>query len=295
MNFSRMDLADCVMPEALLAEIHKLQTGVFPIPVPIEEWALALDITAIQALETKGFEGGLMMFPDRSSGTILVNEANGDRRRRFTIGHELGHFLLPWHTPRSGQGFMCSAKDMAVFRAKPGGDRYIEMEAQANQFSAGILMPAAPFRADLRARRHFEASHIVELSDRYDVSKEAMARRCVDLHDDAIAVVFSRAGVVMRAYRGKDFPRLGFAANDPLPAGSIAKRATLAAGQSSAWGEGPAHHWLENIRGTVAEQSIGQQNGYRMTLLTFEADSDDQDDDEEEVEKAWSPPRFSRR
>ncbi len=200
MMFCRMDLADCTTPEALLGEIHKLQSGSFSIPVPIDEWALALDITDIKALETEGFEGGLMMFPDRSSGTILVNKGAGFRRQRFTIGHELGHFLLPWHTPRSGQGFLCSAKDMAVVRAAPGGDRYIEMEAQANRFSAGVLMPVAAFRADLRSRRHFEVSHIVELAERYEVSKEAAARRCVELHDDAIAVVVSRAGVVGRIY-----------------------------------------------------------------------------------------------
>jgi hypothetical protein len=294
MKFSRMDLADCVTPEALLTEIHKLQAGVFPIPVPIHEWALALDITAIKALETEGFQGGLLMVPDRSMGTILVNEAADYRRQRFTVGHELGHFLLPWHTPRSGQGFLCSSKDMAVFQAKAGGDRYIEMEAQANRFSAGILMPTAPFRSDLRARRHFEVSHIAELADRYDVSKEAMARRCVDLHDDAIAVVFSRAGIVTRAYRGKELPRLSIAANDLLPADSVARRATLAAGQCSDWGEAPAYHWLEGARGIVSEQSLGQQNDFRMTLLTFEPESDDPDNDEE-VERAWAPPRLGRR
>jgi hypothetical protein len=53
-----MDLADCVTPEALLAEIHKLRDGVFPIPVPIEAWALSLDITAIKALETEGLKAG---------------------------------------------------------------------------------------------------------------------------------------------------------------------------------------------------------------------------------------------
>lgn len=292
MKFSRMDLADCITPEALEAEIHELQVGVFPIPVPIDEWALALDITTIKALETEGFEGGLMMFPDRSSGTILVNQGASDRRQRFTIGHELGHFLLPWHKPRSGQGFLCSAKDMAKFRAKPGGDRYAKMEAQANQFSAGILMPKAPFRADLRARRHFEAAHIVELADHYDVSKEAMARRCVDLHDDAIAVVFSRAGLVVRIYRGKDFPRFSLMINDPLPAASVARRAALTPGQSSEWGEAPSDHWLSIAKGVVFEQSIGQQKGFRMTLLTFEADSDDQDD---EVERAWTPNQFGKR
>lgn len=277
MQFCRMDLADCTTPEALLAEINKLQAGVYPVPVPIHFWAMALDITAITALETEGFEGGLIMFPDRSSGTILVNEAAGDRRRRFTIGHELAHFLLPWHTPRSGQGFLCSAKDMAVFRAKPRGDRYIEMEAQANRFSAGILMPAEPFRADLHARRHFEAGHIVELADRYEVSKEAMARRCVDLHDDTIAVIFSRDGIVTRTYPGKEFPRLA-----------------LAPGARSEWAEAPTDDWVQGVRGNICEQSIGQQKGFRLTLLTYEAPVDDLEDDEE-IERAWAPPQFRRR
>lgn len=294
MNFNRIDLADCATPEALLEEIHKLQAGAFPIPVPIDEWALALDITAIEALEAEGFEGGLMMFPDRSAGTILVNRASGRRRRRFTIGHELGHFLLPWHTPRSGQGFLCSSKDMSVFRAQPSGDRYIEMEAQANRFSAGVLMPRAPFRADLRARPRFEISHIAELAERYDVSKEALARRCTELHDDVIAILVSREGVVVRTYRGKDFPRLNLAARHPMPPESITKRAALAPGQSSEWCEAPADRWVENVRGTIFEQAMGQQNGFRLTLLTFEQESDDPEGDED-IERSWTPPRFSRR
>ena len=65
MNFSRMDLADCTTPEALLTTIHRLHGGTFPIPIPVEEWASALDIIGIEALETEGFEGGLLMFADR--------------------------------------------------------------------------------------------------------------------------------------------------------------------------------------------------------------------------------------
>jgi hypothetical protein len=292
MNFGRMDLADCATPEALLTEINKLQGGAFPIAVPIEDWAAALDIVAIKTLEADGFEGGLMMFADRSSGTILVNKGASWRRRRFTVAHELGHFLLPWHTPRDGQTFRCSKKDMAVFRTQPGGDRYVEMEAQANRFAAGILMPAVPFRADLRARRHFEVSHIVELADRYDVSKEACSRRCAELHDDAIAVVVSKDGVFQRAYRGADFPRLAVSSGDPLPSASVARRATLAPEQVSGWNELAADHWLDKARGTLCEQALGQQGGFRLTLLTF----DEGDAEEEEaVERAWTAPAFRRR
>ena len=295
MNFGRIDLADCTTPEALLAAIHKLQGENFPIPIPVEAWAAALDITAIEPLETEGFEGGLMMYGDRSSGMILVNRHNGSRRRRFTIGHELGHFLLPWHTPRNGQGFLCSKQDIAVYRAKPGGDRYMEMEAQANCFSAGLLMPAAPFRADLRSRRNFEVSHVVDLADRYDMSKEATARRCADLHDDPIAIVISRHGKVLRIYPGRDFPRLAVWNGQSLPPECITLRSALSQGQSSDWGEMPADLWLERARGSVCEQALGQKDGFRLTLLTFEPESDESEEDEEVVKRAWAPPVFRRR
>jgi len=293
MNFSRIDLADCTTPEALLGTINKLQGGKFPIPVPVDEWAANLDITDIQPLETEGFEGGLMMFADRSSGTIFVGGRSNRRRRRFTIGHELGHFLLPWHAPRHGQGFLCSKRDMAIFRAETGGDRYLEMEAQANRFSAGLLMPAVPFRTDLHAKRHFELQHIVELANRYDMSKEATARRCADLYDDPIAVVISQRGKILRIYPGKDFPRLNVWLNQPLPARSVTQRTTLAAGQLSDWDEMPPDIWLEHRRGSVCEQALGQESGFRLTLLTFEEESGDPDDDEN-IERAWKAPTFRR-
>ena len=165
------------------------------------------------------------------------------------------------------------------------------MEVQANRFAAGILMPRAPFRADLRARRHFDVSHIAELADRYDVSKEASARRCVDLHDDAIAVVFSRGGVVVRIYRGTEFPRLDISKGDRLPSASLAARAALRPGEVSDWNEGAADQWLGTARGAVCEQTMGQERGSRMTLLTFEPDGDG---DAEAVEQAWAAPRFVR-
>jgi hypothetical protein len=291
-NFSRIDLADCATPQSLLTTIHKLIGGVFPVPVPVDEWALKLDIEAIEALETEGFEGGLVMFADRSSGTILVSQNADRRRRRFTIGHELGHFLLPWHTPRDPAGFRCTKQDFATFSTVPGGDRYKEMEAQANQFAAGLLMPTAPFRAELRARRNFGVEHIAEIAERYDVSKEAAARRCVELHDDDLAVIISKQGKIVRVYPGKDFPRLSAWLGAKLPAGSVSSRVQLAPGQVSAWGELPADVWLESPRGSISEQALGQINNFRLTLLSFEPD---QDEDDEEVQSNWREPAFRRR
>jgi hypothetical protein len=53
---------------------------------------------------------------------------------------------------------------------------------------------------------------VVELSDRFDVSKEAAARRYVGCHDENLAVVFCRDGLFKYAERGADFPLLSLRA-----------------------------------------------------------------------------------
>src|SRR5262249_30053272 len=138
------------------------------LPIPVHEIAAALGIIEIKPITISGFEGGLITPDDKSSGFILINEKNSPRRQRFTIGHELGHYLNAWHKPSGGQNFMCSAKDMVASLPREGRER---MEVEANQFAAELLMPAKFMRADLRRLKAPDIEHIVALSDKYDVSK----------------------------------------------------------------------------------------------------------------------------
>ena len=51
--------------------------------------------------------------------------------------------------------------------------------------------------------------------------------------------------------------------------------------------ESPGHLWLERSAGlSLGEQTVSQQNGYRMTLLTIEQVETDED--------GWEAPRFRR-
>lgn len=54
-------------------------------------------------------------------------------RKRFTIAHEIGHIIIPWHT-----GTIID--DIDAPRSKEAS-RYREMEAEANRFAAELLMP----------------------------------------------------------------------------------------------------------------------------------------------------------
>ncbi len=141
-------------------------------------------------LELPGYEGGLITWDDKFEGTVLVNCRNRRERQRFTIGHELGHFLNPWHQPPNEEGFRCTAKDMRRSEAD-NGNRVVRMEAEANTFAAELLFPRRPFVDDLRRRAGLDLEHILDLAGRYDMSKEATARRYVALQDELCAVVFS--------------------------------------------------------------------------------------------------------
>lgn len=85
-------------------------------------------------------------FPIEIDGLCLDLKVSGKRpkiwvstdippvRRRFTLAHEIGHIIIPWHT-----GTIID--DIEAPRSREQG-RYREMEAEANRFAAELLMPS---------------------------------------------------------------------------------------------------------------------------------------------------------
>ena len=65
--------------------------------MPVEELAAAVNIVELRELDADGFEGALTTDPNKNKGAILYKAGARKERRRFTIAHELGHFLMPSH------------------------------------------------------------------------------------------------------------------------------------------------------------------------------------------------------
>jgi predicted transcriptional regulator len=63
---------------------------------------------------------------------IAVNSLHSETRRRFTIAHEIAHFVL--HRDMIGDGII----DDAMYRSSKSD----AIERQANNYAASILMPA---------------------------------------------------------------------------------------------------------------------------------------------------------
>lgn len=179
---------------------------------------------------------------------------------------------------------------MSVDRFAPN-DRAAKMEVQANQFAAELLMPQVQVDQFLRGLAGADIAHVIRMADtRFNVSREAAARRYVERHPEPVAVVFSKDGVIRYTKPSSDFPKLAVWGGHKLPSESQSANSQAAVGLATDWAEVRGHAWLAKSAGyTLFEQILAQQNGYRMTLLTVE-----QEEVDEDVEERWKPPSFHR-
>ncbi len=287
LQIDRMEIDDVGgNPTRLAAAVIKQFTNLTG-RVPVREVAQALGIYEIREESLVGLEGALVTFDDKDGGFILVHSERSETRKRYTIAHELGHYVNPWHKATSPQGFRCRARDMSVERYKRN-DRAAKMEVEANEFAAELLMPPGLVATFLRRRAGADLEHILAMAEHFEVSKEAAARRYVVKVDEPSAVVFSKDRAIRYIKPHDDFPRLCVWNGDQLPAGCLSVDCSAPAGLVSDWAEVDGHAWLENPgERAICEQTLAQQNGYRMTLLTLDDYSDEEDD-------AWEPPHFRR-
>jgi hypothetical protein len=298
MPLSRIDLdgKGAGSPEGLVALILKGEPELAP-PIPIATLCKQFDIADIREHETVGFEGALITDPDRHSGIILVNKASHKFRQRFTIGHELGHFLIPAHKPPSDKGFQCTRADMLRQNAKPN-DRGGQMEVEANRFSSLILIPPPFLKIELRKRPSPDLQHIPKLAGDFEVSKEAMAHAYAEYHPEPVAIVVTQNGQVLRSYRNRvHFPFIQAKRGDAVPRGSLFHRVKHRQNVASDFAECLPDLWIEVKRGhrapTLFEQVYSQQKGFALILLHLEQQDEEEEADEADLERSWEP-KFRR-
>lgn len=270
----RMELADIGNPRLMAEAVIKLLPDVV-FPLPVDEIALALGIRKIEEFETTSFEGALLSNESKSNCAILVRAGVLQTRRRFTIGHELGHYLMPLHFP-SAEGFKCTKSDMSADEA-PGQTGRPQWEAQANTFSSELLMPRLEFKRRLRQMRGASIESLVKLSDDFGVSKIAAARKITHLSDDPCAIIVAKAGTVEAIYRGPEFPFISLRRGLSMPRGVTAFEAGQHPTGISNIEDADQSQWLSREKRNMElyEQTLFQADGWTLTLLTAEIDEDD--------------------
>jgi hypothetical protein len=297
MNLSLMDLADETRPKEiaalLLSYIRNQCRGIVPIPVPVRDIALQLEIRAIESLAVRSLDGMLVLGDgdDEGSAIIFVNETQSGQRVRFTIGHELGHWLIPSHTLNQ-KNFACSKQQMRSTEVHKKTTPLERIEVEANIFSSELLLPEKEFKRDLRVLPEPCLSNIIKLSNTYDVSKLATARRFVTLNDHPCAIIQSHDRFITHTYKNIDFPFMAIKSENPLPPRSISAQDSDLSDSYSEMLPSDWKNWLANKpaeNSELYEQVLFQQHGYRMTLLFLDVkncvDEDELEDQKLELKE----------
>lgn len=172
--------------EALREFEKRFELGEVP-PVPVERIASSLldllieetdDVRSIPGAPTEqGRLSGMLVPETRTIWVDRVEAARSRGRRRFTIAHECGHWVL--HVLESGSEVWCRPQDVSE-QDVPGGDRVRELrqrEAEANAFARALLMPET-LVVEQSAQT---GANLAALAERFDVSVPAIRLRLVTL------------------------------------------------------------------------------------------------------------------
>lgn len=158
-------------------------------------------ICAVEELNIPSFEGLLTRHPDGHAWKIGYNsEGRSPERIRFTLAHELGHYLV--HR-QLRQRFECTDLDMHDWDAQ---GRQIEVEADL--FASYLLMPLDDFRAQM-ANEPISIELLQHCADRYGVSLMAAALKWIEIAPRRAVVVAARDGFVLWARSNKAALRSG--------------------------------------------------------------------------------------
>ncbi len=270
-----IELDGKVTPEAIVGEILR-QNPTIPIPVPIEDFARLAGVEQIRPLETEGFEGMLITNSEKTRADIFYNGKSMPQRKRFTIGHELGHLLIPHHKEAT---YECSKEDMT--RQGTAANARERQEVEANRFSSELLMPKPYFKSRLKALGEPELAHVETLRKECDTSIEVTARRYVALSDYACAVVYAKDRTVRYAIKNEMLPYyMETKGGWPIPRDSASYDAGAGIGE---WQEVDAGLWLraskhQRFPSTLLEQTWWQDKGFKIVLLHVEAIPEDDED-----------------
>jgi Zn-dependent peptidase ImmA (M78 family) len=187
-------------------------------------------------VRTDSFDGALLCSRSRLSGRILVNAAiREEGRKRFTVAHEIGHFIV--HRERQ---ISCLPSDIARWedgRANP--------ERQADSFASELLLPSAEVLKQIGDQ--WPSFHLVSsLAEFFGASLTATARKYCEIAPQECAVVWSVDGIIKWMHPATRF-RHWITTGSELSSVTVARQMLDGAIFSAGMQEIPAEAWISSF------------------------------------------------
>ncbi|MCH7535152.1 MAG: ImmA/IrrE family metallo-endopeptidase [Bacteroidetes bacterium] len=152
--------------------------GVTSPPVRIEKYVRKLGVSLVPHNFDSNISG--VLFIKKNKPIIGYSPLESEVRRRFTIAHEFGHFLLH-------KGNLYFDKRQILFRNEESATGETKREREANAFAAALLMPENFIRDELTKLDQgddalTDEQTIKSLAKKFQVSEIAMTYRLINLN-----------------------------------------------------------------------------------------------------------------
>lgn len=171
-----------MLPKEISQELNQKYCNVLPVPVV----AIARDL-GLEIYETDDFDDSQSgsIVKDDGKYVVYINSRQPLTRKRFSIAHEIGHFLK--HKPQLDKKIemvdsifqpVANGVNVALHR-REGVELTAEekiLEQEANGFAAELLMPEKVFKETFE-----KANTIEEVAKVFDVSASAATIRAKNL------------------------------------------------------------------------------------------------------------------
>lgn len=240
------------------AEMLLTELGVTS-PADIDIDAIALCVGAeIYYRDLVGCEAEII--GRRNRAIIYVRKDTTPTRRRFSSGHELGH----WHHHK-GQSFICRPDDIG----RPTDETSRNAERIADAYSADLLLPPFMFGPMLNDASKFSLDALADLANIFSVSLTATAIRAMRMTREPVMMVAHN--LLGRRWQWPSISAMGLRVRDDLdPRSSAYVALDAAAGRIERARREPASYWFDRRhieQFDLQVQSARTHEGETLTLL----------------------------
>lgn len=205
---------------------------------PYDPFYLA-DVLEIQTVARQDLEDARLVPVEGAKPRIEFNPNRRTARIRFSLAHELGHYLLSDHAEQ------IRYRDLAHGESRTRD--HWQLESICNVAAAELLMPAGAF--PLAETADLSLPHLLDLRKTFGVSTEALLRRVVKLTDQPACLFAAARTSDEEGFRidyivgSRSWPG-GTGAGDRIPADSVLSHCTAVGfsdDDNERWGDTDLH------------------------------------------------------
>lgn len=152
------------------------QFGIKNAPVDVDSIARNLGLPIVYL--DLGEEVSGLLVTESNSSCIAVQENDSRTRQRFTVAHEIAHYVLR-HQFQPGENVHVDRGNFISQRGPRSSTGTDLKEIEANQFAASLLMPARLVNDYVRKLgvRELLDFHVSDMARAFNVSEQAMTIR----------------------------------------------------------------------------------------------------------------------